>query len=104
MDKRTWCIRFGIEAEWVTEEDKDFYVQAVASGQQVIVLRDGRVFSPRFTKISSRSHMENNKHLEAGQWQCGTGTWHNKGVECFCEHSYQFEGGVARELASGEAE
>ncbi len=89
MDKRCWKIIIGIDNYYLSEEDKNFYLNAIAQGQSYVALKNGLILSKNFQSIVSVKMLEDFLKIEAGKWQCTTGKWHWNKDECDCGREYK---------------
>lgn len=85
---KDWIITIGIDKFFVTEKQKDFYLQAITAGNKYVVLDDTKVLGTNFQTIVHISEKDITKQLESGKWQCEKGKFHAKESICTCGKQY----------------
>jgi len=85
-----WRLTIGTNHYYLTKEEKDFYLNSLASGQEYVVMGN-KVLSSRFMDLVSDDALEETKNIDEGKYLCAFGKWHVNKTECHCGESYIFD-------------
>ena len=80
---KPWLIVIGIDKFYLTDKEKDFYLQSVGKGMKFVDMGD-KILGSNFQYIAKDIVIEESKMLEEGKWKCKHGKWHTKGWERTC--------------------
>lgn len=81
---KPWLIVIGIDKFYLTDKEKDYYLQAITSGVKFVDLGD-KVLGANFQYMAKDTAITETKMLDEGKWLCPKGKWHTKGWECTCD-------------------
>ena len=81
---KDWIIVIGIERFYLTDKEKEYYLQAINNGVKYVDLGD-KVLGSNFQYLAKNTAIEEAKMLDEGKWLCDKGKWHTKGWQCTCE-------------------
>lgn len=90
MDKK-WKLIIGIEAYYLTDSQKDFYLDAVNKGVKYVALDEKRYLGTQFQTLVHLDVIDESKKMDTGKWQCSYGKWHEKGWDCNCGKKLVFD-------------
>lgn len=79
------CMRGGIEI-WV-EQDRSENMVAMLTGQnppQFMKYENRLINRADVVGIFTASDMEEHTRRKNGEWRCGKGEWHERGIKCAC--------------------
>jgi hypothetical protein len=82
---KTWIVVIGIDKFYLTEKEKEYYLQAISSGAKFVDLGD-KILGSNFQYMAQNAAIEETKMLDEGRWFCSKGKWHQKGWDCTCEN------------------
>lgn len=99
--EKNWILTIGIDKFYLTEEQKDFYLESVGEGSKYVVI-DNKYLGVNFQSLVSKVTVEETKMLESGKSLCDYGKWHWNLRDCACSWNYEIEDGRAVKVLQEE--
>lgn len=82
-EKREWRVKLGIDHYWITTAEKDYFLKAINSGQELVVLRGGKlILSKSIIEIVHKDEIVAAQMLDKGYRQCEHGNWIPERATC----------------------
>lgn len=86
LSKNLVCVLVRGNLEFWLEADRATQLkQALNNNQRFIEINGSTISTFEIIGIFSPNVMEERTRRKNGQWQCGQGTWHEKGNVCECK-------------------
>lgn len=87
---KPWKLVVGIEAFYLTDREKEFYLNSISKGAKFVQVNDYLMLGANFQSLQHEEVMTERDQIEDGRYKCAHGRWHTKGWACLC-NSMQFD-------------
>lgn len=81
--KKDWVLTIGIDKFYLTEKEKDFYLESINKGAKYVAIDSQKLLGTNFQSLVSMQELSDSEHLAKGEEKCKYGKWHRGSCACF---------------------
>lgn len=98
--EKNWILTIGIDKFYLTDKQKDFYIQSVNAGVKYVLIDEYKLLGTSFQSLVNEKAIEETEMLKAGKAKCEYEKWH-KG-SCLCGRQFEIVNGKAIEKINAD--
>lgn len=81
---KPWKLVVGIEAFYLTDREKEFYLTSISKGAKFVQVNEYLMLGANFQSLQHEEVMTERDQIEDGRFKCEYGRWHSKAWKCMC--------------------